>query len=134
MSTIDTLTTSATNLLSNSGFVAISVALITVIGAKIIENWTKGRESKVDEGTAIRIELRAEVKALKEELISSRMRTDEWREKYFALLEKYNIIARKEQDAMADLNNLREELDQTRKLVEMKTGQEIQPPPASPQA
>ena len=133
MSTIDTLNTSTLSLLSNSGFVAITVAIITVIGAKVIENWTKGKESKVDEGTAIRIELRAEVKALKEELISSRMRTDEWREKYFILLEKYNVIARKEKDAISDLDNLRDELEQTRKLVEMKTGQEILPPPANPQ-
>jgi chromosome segregation ATPase len=99
------------NLLSNPGFVAIATAAITTMGVKLIEGKNRGKEIKVDESTSLRIELRAEIDKLRIQLNQKEIDIEKWRERYYALQEKYNEALNRERVAMSDLQDAREELN-----------------------
>jgi hypothetical protein len=84
----------------------VIVALITsVIGGvllKLVDNFFSRRAEKekvgieqrkldIDEGAQIRLELREEIKTLRDEVFSLRKELDDWKEKYYEL-EQQNTI------------------------------------------
>ena len=74
-------------------------AIISVIGAvfagsglKVIEKWLQKAKDKDDTATNLRNELRAELAELKKELATAGDSIDEWRAKYYDVIEKYILV------------------------------------------
>lgn len=69
------------------------IALIGTVfggaGLKIIENILSKGQDKVDTATAMRQELRSESIQLKDEIRQVEKELDQWKEKYFLLLQQY---------------------------------------------
>jgi hypothetical protein len=103
------------NLLTNPAFAAVLAASFTGVGVQWIstrgQNRDKDRVLKVDEGTALRIELRAEIDKLRNQLEQKEIDLEKWRDKYYALQERYNEAVNRELIAHAELEEAKEELN-----------------------
>ena len=97
-------------LLTNPAFTSIIVAVITVIGMKLMEHFLLGKKLRLDDATAIRQELRAEVLALRKEL-------DEWRNKYYALKEENNKIILENERNKQKMEELLQDVEEMRKQL-----------------
>lgn len=78
----------------------LSVAIISLItalfagtGLKVVERFLQKSKEKDDAATGIRNELRAELTALKVEMLAVERDLDVWKAKYYEVIEKY-IIAK----------------------------------------
>jgi archaellum component FlaC len=74
-------------------------AIFSVIGAifagtglKIVEKWLQKTKDKDDTATNLRNELRSELTALKKELADAGDSIDEWKAKYYDVIEKYILV------------------------------------------
>lgn len=74
----------------NEAWLALIGALLGGSGLKFIEHWLSRSKTKDDSAAAFRKELREEVIALREELRKAEAELDDWRTKYFALLEEFS--------------------------------------------
>jgi chromosome segregation ATPase len=98
------------DVLSNPGVIAIGTAAITTVGVKYVENRNKGSILKVDESTALRVELRAEISALRKQIADKEIDLAKWREEFYKLQDKYNEAMNNLRIANADLEEAREEI------------------------
>jgi hypothetical protein len=74
-------------------------AIFSVIGAifagaglKVVEKWLQKAKDKDDTATSLRNELRTELTALKKELADASDSIDEWKAKYYDVIEKYILV------------------------------------------
>jgi hypothetical protein len=74
-------------------------AIFSVIGAvfagtglKVVEKWLQKAKDKDDTATSLRNELRTELTGLKKELADAGDSIDEWRAKYYDVIEKYILV------------------------------------------
>lgn len=69
------------------------IALIGTVfggaGLKLIENFLSRGQGKIDAATQLRDELRKESTALREEIKQVEKELDQWKEKYFILLQEF---------------------------------------------
>jgi predicted RNase H-like nuclease (RuvC/YqgF family) len=87
----------------NSDIVKISsTAILGGIGFKVIERFLNGK-AFVEEHTALRAELRAELDAVREEVVRLRAEVDSWRDKYY---EQLNITS----ELQAEISGLRHDI------------------------
>jgi archaellum component FlaC len=77
----------------------VLTAILSVLGAvfagtglKIIEKWLQKAKDKDDTATNLRNELRTELTELKKELAAAGDSIDEWRAKYYDVIEKYILV------------------------------------------
>ena len=98
----------------------VVTAIFSVIGAvfagtglKVVEKWLQKAKDKDDTATSLRNELRTELTDLKKELASAGDSIEEWREKYYDVIEKYIVVK-------AQLNT----------VLKMLADRGIEPPPA----
>ena len=78
----------------NEAVIGLIGAIFGGAGIKLIEAYVLPRAKQVDIATTIRDELRDEIKGYKQEVKDLRSELDEWKTKYFSLLEiiaKHNI-------------------------------------------
>lgn len=94
----------------SQAWLALIGALLGGSGLKVIEHWLNKSKVKDDSATSFRKELREEVTSLREELRKAEKELDEWRDKYYALVDEYS---RFKQQAFADGLN-REQVRDTR--------------------
>lgn len=71
-------------------------------GLRVVEKWLQKAKDKDDTATNLRNELRAELTELKKELTAAEKSIDEWRAKYYDVIEKY-IVAKAQLDAVLKL-------------------------------
>ncbi len=72
----------------NSAWLALIGALLGGSGLKVVEYWLTRSRAKEDSATAMRNELREEVRGLREELRLAEDELDKWRGKYYELMEQ----------------------------------------------
>lgn len=84
-----------------SGLNGVSQAWLALIGAilggsglKVIEHWLNKSKVQNDEATSYRKELRDEVTSLREELRKVEKELDEWRDKYYVLMDEFSKFKR----------------------------------------
>lgn len=73
-------------------------AMLAGVGLKIVERWLLKSKERDDTATNLRNELRAELTALKIEMQAVEKELDEWKFKYYDVIEKY-IIAKAQLEA-----------------------------------
>lgn len=88
----------------NQGWLALIGALLGGSGLKFIEHWLNKGKTKEDSALALRAELREDLKTARAELDRAEDETDEWRAKYYIILEGW-------QNLRADLNQTIDELN-----------------------
>ena len=71
-------------------WVAIIAAVFGGAGVKMIEKWLNRSNDKEDSGFKLRTELREELERLREELEKTKDELDEYREKYYGLMEQFS--------------------------------------------
>lgn len=74
----------------SQAWLALIGALLGGSGLKFIEHYLSRPKVKEDAASAFRAELREEVKNLREELRKTEADLDEWRTKYYALLDEFS--------------------------------------------
>lgn len=84
----------------SQAWLALIGALLGGSGLKFIEHWLSRPKVKDDAASAFRNELREEVKNLREELRKTEQELDEWRTKYYALMDEYSKAKRDRDDAL----------------------------------
>lgn len=89
---------------SNQAWLALAGALLGGSGLKFIEHLLNRGKTKDDSATAMRAELREDLKVTREELDRVENEVDEWRGKYYLLVEAY-------QNLRADLNQTLNEIN-----------------------
>lgn len=72
--------------------IALLGALFGGAGLEFIRRWLDKAKEKDDTATALRNELRSELTALKTELQGVERELDEWKAKYYEVVEKYITI------------------------------------------
>lgn len=72
--------------------VSLATALFAGTGLKVVEHFLKKAKEKEDTQTALRNELRVELTELKKELADAESSVDDWRAKYYDVIEKYIIV------------------------------------------
>lgn len=92
-----------------TALVGLCAAIIGTIGGKFFDNYMQKRKMKIDYGSQIRSEQRAEIMNLRSELDDTEEKVDEWRDRYFELKEE-NV---KQQSMMDDLQT---QIDLLKKL------------------
>lgn len=78
----------------SEAWLALIGALLGGSGLKIIEHWLNKAKVKDDSATSFRKELRDEVTSLREELRKVEKELDEWRDKYYALMDEFSQFKR----------------------------------------
>lgn len=76
----------------SEALIALMAALFGGAGLKIIEKVLGRNKERVDIATQLRDELRTEIGALKEELRHIDENLDQWKRRYYSLLQHYNDI------------------------------------------
>lgn len=74
-------------------------------GLKWIEGWLKKAKDKDDTATNLRNELRGELTSLKAEIQQTEKELDEWKGKYYLLIEQYLSVRSQLETAKSLLNN-----------------------------
>lgn len=74
-------------------------------GLKWIEGWLKKAKDKDDTATNLRNELRGELTSLKSEIQQTEKELDEWKGKYYLLIEQYLSVRSQLETAKSLLNN-----------------------------
>ncbi len=91
-------------------WLALIGALLGGSGLKFIEHYLSKPKIKEDTATQFRNELREEMKTLKEELREAEKGLDEWKIKYFTLLEEFSRAKIERDEA---LHKIQEAADQS---------------------
>ncbi|QIN94114.1 hypothetical protein PP459_gp119 [Streptomyces phage Wakanda] len=73
----------------NQAWLALFAALLGGSGLKVIEYWLNRSKVQQDSATAMRTELREEVRGLREELRHVEEQLDLWRGKYYELMDEF---------------------------------------------
>jgi predicted nucleic acid-binding Zn-ribbon protein len=73
-----------------STIVAIIAAVFGGAGVKMIEKWLNRSVEKEDSGFKLRTELREELERLRDELEKTKDELDDYRAKYFSLMEQFS--------------------------------------------
>jgi hypothetical protein len=73
----------------NQAWIALIGALLGGSGLKVIEHWLNRSKTKDDSATNFRNELRSDIKELRLELAKTEEELDNWRVKYYALMEEF---------------------------------------------
>lgn len=81
-------------------------------GLKWIEGWLRKAKDKDDTATNLRNELRGELTALKAEIAANEKELDDWKKKYFEVLQELLIMRVQLQEARRMLKSHGEELPQ----------------------
>lgn len=74
----------------SQAWLALVGALLGGSGLKFIEHWLSRPKVKEDVASSFRNELREEVKNLRDELRKTEKELDEWRSKYYALMDEFS--------------------------------------------
>lgn len=83
--------------------IAVVVALFGGAGLKIVERWLSRGQVKEDYGLKLRTELREDLNRLRTQLEETETELDQWREKYFTLLEQFVNAKAKLEDALTTI-------------------------------
>lgn len=73
----------------NQAWLALIGALLGGSGLKVIEHWLNRSKSKDNTATDFRNELRTDIKDLRAELAKTEAELDQWRVKYYALMDEF---------------------------------------------
>lgn len=73
----------------DTAWIALIGTVMGGAGLKVVESFLTKGQSKTDIATELRTELRSEAIELKEELRRVGKEVDQWKEKYFLLLQEY---------------------------------------------
>lgn len=73
----------------DTAWIALIGTVMGGAGLKVVESFLTKGQSKTDIATELRIELRTEAGELKEEIRRVGKEVDQWKEKYFLLLQEY---------------------------------------------
>lgn len=73
----------------SQAWLALIGALLGGSGLKFIEHWLSRPKVRDDAATVFRNELREEVRALREELRQTEKQLDDWRAKYYAVMDEF---------------------------------------------
>lgn len=84
----------------SQAWLALIGAILGGSGLKFIEHYLSRPKIKDDSATAFRNELREEVKNLREELRKTENELDDWRTKYYALVDDYSKAKRDRDTAL----------------------------------
>ena len=93
--------------IDNNVLAAIAAAGGAVF-VKVVEKWASKRNDSFSEGERIRIELRIEIDKLKTEMISLKKEADEWREKYWASIERETTDEYRIEELQKEVEKLKE--------------------------
>lgn len=109
----------------SQAWLALIGALLGGSGLKFIEHFLNKGKAKEDSATAMRTELREDLKATREELDKAEQEADEWRGKYYLVVEAYQNLRLDLNQAMNELNRagLSVNIDPPKKLNEILGGQ-----------
>lgn len=110
---------------SNQAWLALAGALLGGSGLKFIEHLLNRGKTKDDSATVMRAELREDLKVTREELDRVENEVDEWRGKYYLVVEAYQNLRADLNQAMNELNRagLVVNIDPPKKLNEILGGQ-----------
>jgi len=75
-----------------SGVIALLSAVFGGIGVKLAEGFLFNKNRKLDEASAIRLELREEVKSMRALIKELSDDLDAWKNKYYNLLDEHNAL------------------------------------------
>lgn len=95
-------------------WIALISALFGGVGLKVAEYLIFTKNKKLDEASAIRLELREEVKSLRKEIKEVNDELSSWKDKYYNLLNKYNHLQQ-------DYNELKDKHDDLEKIVQLRS-------------
>jgi len=73
----------------SQAWVALIAALLGGSGLKVIEYWLNKSKVEQDSAAAFRNELRDEVKTLRDELRKAESELDQWKAKYYELMDEF---------------------------------------------
>lgn len=71
-------------------WIAIAAAIFGGAGVKVIEKWLSRSEIKDDSAFKLRTELREELERLRKELEETKDELDDYRTKYYAMMEQFS--------------------------------------------
>lgn len=96
----------------SQAWLALIGAILGGSGLKFVEHWLSRPKVRDDSATAFRNELREEMKTIREELRKAENELDEWRDKYYLLLEQFSRAKIERDDA---LHKIQDAADQAAK-------------------
>lgn len=73
-------------------WIALIATLCGGLGLKVVEHWLGRNKVRVDDASRIRDELRLEITAQREEIISLEVERDTWRGKYYDLRDRHAAL------------------------------------------
>lgn len=80
-------------------------AVFAGVGVKVVEKWLQKSKDRDDTATNLRNELRSELTSLKQEMAAVEKSLDEWKAKYYDVIEKYILAQAQLQAAIKILND-----------------------------
>lgn len=93
----------------SQAWLALIGALLGGSGLKFIEHWLSRPKVKEDVASSFRNELREEVKNLREELRKTETELDEWRAKYYALMDEFSRAKIERDNALQKIQDAADE-------------------------
>ena len=75
-----------------TAIISLLGAIFAGAGLKIVEHLLKKAKDKEDIASSLRTELRVELAALKKELSEAERAIDEWRDRYYDMIEKHTMV------------------------------------------
>jgi len=108
----------------SQAWLALIGALLGGSGLKIIEHWLNKSKTKDDSALAMRTELREDLKATREELDKAEEEADEWRGKYYLVVEAYQNLRTDLNQALREINRagLNTDIDPPQTIKEILGG------------
>jgi uncharacterized coiled-coil DUF342 family protein len=97
----------------SQAWLALIGALLGGSGLKFIEYYLNRPKVKDDAATTFRNELREEVKNLREELRKTEAELDNWRQKYYALLDEFSQAKLDRDQALKKIQDAADSVSQT---------------------
>lgn len=85
--------------------IALLGTLFGGAGLEFIKRWLGKAKDKEDTATALRNELRGELTSLKQELAEVEKELDEWKAKYYDVVEKYLTVKIQYENALRQLSD-----------------------------
>ncbi len=88
----------------NPAWLTLAGAILGGSGLKVIDFWLGRSKVKDDSATSLRAELREDLRATKEELDKAESESDEWRVKYYLVVEAYQNLRVDFNQALFEIN------------------------------
>lgn len=82
--------------------IALIGTVLGGVGLKVVEHLLGRRKLRDDTATQLRGELRTEVESLRNEIQKVELEVDQWREKYYTLLEQFLVMKVKLEKAVTN--------------------------------